>query len=76
MSLGKLWRPKRVLVTRSAREWAHGRVIAERCAGQGLDVIELPNDRLQLGMPDDERQAYALAKQTLAVTVASPSQRR
>lgn len=76
MSLGKLWRPKRVLVTKSAREWAHGRAIAERCAGQGLDVIELPNDRLQLGMPEDERQAYALAKQTLAVTVASPSQRR
>ena len=24
------WRPKRVLATRSAREWAHGRAMLER----------------------------------------------
>ena len=42
------WRPRRVLVTRSALEWAHGRGIAERAAAAGLDVVELPNDRLAL----------------------------
>lgn len=72
----KLWRPKRVLVTRSAREWEHGRAIAERTRALGIETIDLPSDRLALGLPDDERQAYALAKQTLAVTVATVSQRR
>ena len=69
----RLWRPKQVLVTRSAREWKHGCEIAERAAALGVPVVELASDRLQLGLPDDERQAYALAKQTLAVAVAPPS---
>jgi len=60
-----------VLVTRAARDWAHGRAIAERCAALGIDVVELPGDRLILGDP-----AYADAKSTLAVTVAPPSKRR
>lgn len=72
----RLWRPKRVVLTRSARDWEHGRAIAERAAGQGIPVIELPSDRLALDMPDDPRRAYALAKATLAVVVAPPSRRR
>ena len=68
---GRLWRPKRVLVTRSAREWAHGRAIAERVAAQGIDVAELANDRLDLG-----DASYAEAKSTLAVVVAPPGKRR
>ncbi len=50
--------------------------MAERAAALGIAVIELPSDRLALGLPGDERQAYALAKQTLAITVASAAQRR
>jgi spore photoproduct lyase len=73
---GKLWLPKRVIVTRSAMEWDHGRSIAERAARLGLDVVELPADRLSLAMPEDERKAYAAAKNTLAVVVAPPSKRR
>jgi spore photoproduct lyase len=69
----RLWRPKRVLVTRSARDWAHGREIAERAAAIGVPVVELKSDRLELGLSDDPRRAYAEAKQTLAVTVAPPS---
>ena len=72
----RLWRPKRVLVTRSALEWAHGRAIVERAAGFGVDVVELPTDRLALRNPDDARRAYAEAKATLAVVVAPPSKRR
>ena len=71
-----VWRPKRVLVTRSARDFAHGRAIAERAAAQGVEVIELPSDRLALGLSEDPRRAYAEAKATLAVTVAPPSKRR
>ena len=72
----RLWRPKRVLVTRSALEWQHGRQIVERAAGLGIDVTELPSDRLSLGLPEDPRRAYAEAKATLAVTVASLSKRK
>lgn len=60
-----------MLVTRAARDWAHGRAIAERCGALGIDVVELPGDRLALG-----DLSYADAKATLAVTVAPPSKRR
>ena len=72
----RLWLPKRVLVTRAALEHEHGRAIAERAAGFGLPVTELPNNRLTLDLPDDPRKAYAQAKSTLAVVVAPPSKRR
>jgi spore photoproduct lyase len=71
-----LWRPKRILVTRAAREWEHGRAIVERAAGLGLTVVELPSDRLALDLPSDPRRAFAEAKSTLAVVVAPPSKRR
>ena len=72
----KLWLPKRLLVTRSALAWDHGRAIAARATDLGVDVRELPTDRLQLDLSDDPRRAYAQAKQTMALTVASPSKRR
>ena len=72
----RLWRPKQVLATRSALDWEHGRSILERAEALGIEVQRLTSDRLSLGLPDDPRQAYALAKQTLAVTVAPPSKRR
>ncbi|HVG49754.1 MAG TPA: radical SAM protein, partial [Rubellimicrobium sp.] len=72
----RLWRPRRVLVTRSALEWEHGRSIAERAGALGLTVVELPSDRLALDLPSDPRRAYAEAKATLAVVVAPPSKRR
>ncbi|WP_445193206.1 spore photoproduct lyase family protein [Sphingomonas sp. Tas61C01] len=72
----RLWRPKRVLVSRSAMAWSHGRAIIARAEGLGIAVEVLASDRLSLAFPEDERQAYALAKQTLTVVVASPSKRR
>ncbi len=73
----RLWRPKRVLVTRSARDWERGRVIVERAAALGAEVIELPNDRL-VGLATGEGGPadYRLAKSTLAVVVASAAKRR
>jgi len=67
------WRPRRVLITRSARAWDHGVAIAQRAAEQGVPVIELPNDRVVWAQPEDPRAAYAEAKATLAVVVAPPS---
>jgi spore photoproduct lyase len=72
----RLWRPKRVLVTRSALEWDHGRAIAERVAGLGLDLVELPSDRVKLDFSDDPRRQYAESKATMAVVVAPPSKRK
>lgn len=72
----RLWRPRRVLVTRAARTHAHGRAIAERAAALGSEVIELAGDRLALPKPADPREAYREAKSTLAVVVASESRRR
>jgi spore photoproduct lyase len=50
--------------------------MANRAAGQGIPVVELPSDRLSLDMPSDSRKAYAEAKSTLALVVAPPSKRR
>jgi spore photoproduct lyase len=72
----RLWRPRRVLVTRGAREWEHGRDIVARADALGLEVVELPSDRLALDLPPDTKQAYAEATSTLAVVVAPPSKRR
>ena len=73
----RAWRPKRVLVTRSARDWPRGRAMAERAAALGAEVVELPNDRLTglAGGPSPAAD-YRLAKSTLAVVVASPAKRR
>ncbi|MBE7219535.1 MAG: radical SAM protein [Caulobacteraceae bacterium] len=73
----RAWHPERVLITRAARDWAHGRAMAERAAALGISVIELPGDRL-VGLMDDgdAHEAYRRAKNTLAITVASAAKRR
>lgn len=67
------WLPRRLLITRAARTWDHGRQIATRAAALGVPIVELPNDRIAWDQPADPRQAYADAKATLAVVVAPPS---
>lgn len=73
---GAAWQPKRLLITRSARAFGHGRAIVERASRLGIEIVELAGDRLSLDLPDDPRRAYADAKKTLAVVVAPPSKRR
>ena len=72
----RLWRPRRVLITRSARAFAHGREIVDSARALGIPVLELPGDRLNLDLPDDARRSYAEAKATLAVVVAPPGKLR
>ena len=72
----RLWQPRRMLVTRSARTFAHGREMMARAQALGVPVIELPGDRVTLDLPEDPRRAYAEAKATLAVVVAPPGKRR
>jgi len=67
--------PRRVLVTKSATRWTHGRAMAERAAALGIVVEELPGDQVRLKVAD-ERRLYSEAKSTLAIVVAPPSKRR
>jgi len=71
-----LWKPRRVLITRSALGWAHGRSIAERAAALGIPVIELASDQVTPALQDGPRGGYADAKATLAIIAASPSRRK
>lgn len=72
----RLWVPRHVLVTPAALEHAHGRAMVERVAALGAEVTRLKSNRL-MGLPrPDEPRAYATAKSTLAITVASPAKRR
>jgi spore photoproduct lyase len=70
------WLPRRLLATRSARAFAHGRAILDRATALGVDIVELPGDRLNLDKPDNPRRAYVAAKATIALVVAPPSKRR
>ena len=73
-----LWRPKRVLVTRTAwAEHPHAREVVDRCRAAGVeDVQVLPADRLTGLRGEDERGTYVSAKSTLAVVVAPPGKLR
>ena len=74
---GPVWRPKRVLITRSACAFAHGRAMAERAAALGAEVIELKNDRVASSLDKaTPREEYRQAKATLAIVVASAAKRR
>ncbi|MEP6851613.1 MAG: spore photoproduct lyase family protein [bacterium] len=68
------WRPRHVLVTRSAADLPHTAEILRRCEAAGVtDVTMLDGDRLTGLRGASEREAYARAKATLAVVVAPPS---
>ncbi len=75
-TLARLWRPARVLLTRAASAFPHGREIARRAEALGCEVVELASDRLPPIRAASERDAYRQAKSTLAVVVASPAKRR
>lgn len=72
----RLWQPRQILITRAARDHAHGRAIAERAAKRGIPVTQLHGNQVRLPPATDERRAYAEAKATLAVVVAPPSKLR
>ena len=76
-SAPRLWRPKTVVITRSAAALSSGRAMAARAVALGAQLVELKSNRLTgLGGGDDPRQAYRTAKATLAVVVASPAKQR
>ena len=73
---GKLWRPRRVLITPEALGFADGQAMLARAEQFGAEVIRLKANRLSGLTGDDARRAYAHAKTTLAIVVSPPGQRR
>ena len=70
----RIWRPKRVIVTRSAAAAPHTAEILRRCDALGVtDVTVLAGDRITGLGEGSDREVYARAKSTLAVVVAPPS---
>ena len=73
---GKLWRPRRVLITPEALALPDGQAMLARAEALGAEVIKLKANRLTGLTADDERKAYANAKTTFAIVVSPPGQRR
>ena len=73
---GRLWRPRRVLITPDAYDLPHGRLMLERAESFGATVIRLKANRLT-GLSDESPQkAYALAKTSFAIVVSPPGARK
>jgi spore photoproduct lyase len=68
------WVPKRILFTPDALEEEYGREIFERIQQKKIPVEILKSNRLTNLRGNDERETYRLAKTTLAVVKAPPSQ--
>lgn len=70
----KLWMPRRVLFTPDALEEGYGREILERVESLNIPVELLTSNRITGLRGADERETYRLAKTTLAIVKAPPSQ--
>ncbi len=73
---GRLWRPRRVLITPDALALPHGRIMLERAASYGAEVIRLPSNRLAGLNGETEQKTYAQAKTSFAIVVSPPGQRK
>lgn len=72
--LFKPWRPRQVQFTPDALEEPYGQEMYDRIKAQGLPIEILKANRLANLKGKDERETYRLAKTTLAVVKAPPSQ--
>ncbi|MBD2257212.1 spore photoproduct lyase family protein [Pseudanabaena sp. FACHB-2040] len=66
--------PERVLFTPAALDEPWGQHILERVKALDLPIEELPRNRVTGLRGETERETYAIAKRTLAVVTAPPSQ--
>jgi spore photoproduct lyase len=70
----KLWLPDRVLFTSAALEEPWGQQIRARVQALNLPIEELPRNRLTGLRGETEQETYQIAKRTLAIVTAPPSQ--
>ena len=73
---GKLWMPRRVMITPDAYALEHGRLMLERAASCGAEVIRLKSSRLTGFAGETEQKSYALAKTSFGIVVSPPGQRK
>lgn len=73
-SQSRLWLPERVVFTPAALDEPWGQQILDRVKALNLPVEELPRNRVTGLRGETERETYAIAKRTLAVVTAPPSQ--
>jgi spore photoproduct lyase len=69
----RIWLPDRVLVTPSATREEWGQQILRRVEALNIPIIELSSDRLTGIRGEDERETYSIAKRTMAIVTAPPS---
>lgn len=70
----KLWLPKQVLVTPDAYSQDWGQQIIERVKSFEIPIKKLSQNRITGLRGKNERETYAIAKNTLAIVNAPPSQ--
>lgn len=70
----KLWIPEQVMFTPAALNEPWGQKIFERVQSLNLPIKELTGNRLTGLRGENERETYNIAKRTLAVVTAPPSQ--
>ncbi|QIR35491.1 radical SAM protein [Tolypothrix sp. PCC 7910] len=70
----KLWMPEQVMFTSAALNEPWGQKIFERVQSLNLPIKELTGNRLTGLRGENERETYNIAKRTLAVVTAPPSQ--
>ncbi len=75
-SEGKLWRPRRVLITPDALALPHGRSMLDRAASYGAEVTRLTTNRLPSFAAETPGRSYALAKSTFAIVLSPPGKRK
>lgn len=69
----QLWMPEQVLFTPAALDEAWGQQILSRIESFNLPIEKLPHNRLTGLRGETEQQTYRIAKRTLAVVTAPPS---
>jgi spore photoproduct lyase len=72
-NLSNLWLPKQVLVTPAAWSEDWGQQIIERIKTYNIPVKKLSQNRITSLQGKNERETYAIAKNTLAIVNAPPS---
>ncbi|MEM7595181.1 MAG: spore photoproduct lyase family protein [Cyanobacteria bacterium P01_A01_bin.83] len=73
-TLTKRWLPKQVLITPAAYQEAWGQEILKRVASFDIPIKKLSQNRITGLRGKTERETYAIAKNTLAIVNAPPSQ--
>lgn len=70
----RLWMPERVIATPAALAEPWGQQVITRLQALNLPIEELPRNRLTGLRGESDRETYDIAKRTLAIVTAPPSQ--